>query len=188
MKNEKCGIAQLVELAMGTRVVTVIAGLPGSGRTTLLATMVRYAAKSGVRAVFCGGSQPRPFNGMSDDIASRITVCHSLTGANLADALLVAIDTRETEPEFFGKTVRAAKAPGVNAATIIAPSLTKAAYRSGAYDEFFHDHVADVFVSLSRDEKRTDAHVVATVVKHRFEKPGQRFVFRFTPTGLEEVA
>lgn len=191
MNDKKCGIAQLCELAMRPQAVTVVTGHPGSGRTTLLATMVRYAAKSGVTAIYATNDETREdaqrrFAGMGAEAAARLHVNNYQNEAICdVEATLTVLDARGVTPENFDAIVRMVKAPGVNVATIVGVPETNEQRRTGLRPE----HTADVLIELSRDESRTDAHVVATVVKHRFLEgvTGQRFVFRFTPTGLEEA-
>ena len=198
MKNEKCGIAQLVELAMRPRFVTVMIGAPGSGRTTLLATMVRYAAKSGATAIYATNDETREdaqrrFAGMSEEAAARVHVDNYPNAYNLFERVLVTgadlvvLDRPSVPPHRFDDVLRVAKAPDFKAATIIAPSFTELTYPQWVAPE----HAADVLLMLSREENR--ANVVVTVAKNRGGSKGQRFSFMFTQSGLavpsiEEVA
>ena len=195
MSDKKCGIAQLCELAMIPQAVTVVTGRPVVGRTTLLVAMARYAAKNGDTVIYATNDEiaentHRRFAGMGAEAAARLRVNNYQTEAICdVDAALTVLDANGVTPENFDAIVRMVKAPGVNAATIVALPKFKPACGSISSPERMlePEYAADVLISLSRDENRTDAHVVATVVKHRFEKPGQRFVFRFTPNGLAEA-
>lgn len=189
MKNEKCGIAQLCELAMRPRFVTVMVGDPGVGRTTILAAMVRYAAKSGATAIYATNDETREdaqrrFAGMSEEAAARVHVDNYPNAYNLFEralvtgADLVALDRPSVPPYRFDDVLRGAKHAIFKAATIIAPSFTELTYPQWVAPE----HAADVLIILSREQNV--AGVVATVAKNRCGSRGQRFVFRFTQSGL----
>lgn len=189
MKNEKCGIAQLCELAMIPHAVTVMVGDPGVGRTTILAAMVRCAAKSGATAIYATNDETREdaqrrFAGMSEEAAARVHVDNYPNAYNLFEralvtgADLVVLDRPSVPPHRFDDVLRVAKAPNFKAATIIAPSFTKLTFPNWVAPE----HTSDVLIMLSREENV--AGVVATVAKNRCGSRGQRFVFKFTQSGL----
>ena len=191
MKNEKCGIAQLVELAKIPQAVTVVTGRPGVGRTTLLVAMARYAAKNGDTVIYATNDEiaentHRRFAGMGAEAAARVLINNYQTEAICdVDATLTVLDARGVTPENFSAIRSMVKTSNVSASTIVGVPEIAEQRRTGLRPEYD----ADVLIELSRDKNRTDAHVVATVVKHRFLEgvTGQRFVFRFTPTGLEEA-
>jgi KaiC/GvpD/RAD55 family RecA-like ATPase len=193
--NERCGIARLVDIVMHPRNVTVVAGMPGSGRTTMLAAMVRYAAKNGASAIYATNDETREdaqrrFAGMDAEAAARVRINGDPSeGIYATDVELIALDVHGVTLDAFGGLVRAAKATNVNAATIIGMPISKAMCGFGQRTERELDpeYAADVLLELTRDEGRTDAHVVVTVAKNRHAKPGQRFVFQFTPNGLTEA-
>lgn len=189
MNDRKCGIAQLCELAMRPRNVTVVIGAPGVGRTTLLATMVRYAAKNGASSIYATNDETREdaqrrFVGMNEEASARVHADNYPNAYNLFEralatgADLVVLDRPSVPPHRFDDVLRVAKAPDFKAATIIAPSFTELTYPQWVAPE----HTADVLLMLSREENR--ANVVVTVAKNRGGSHGQRFVFQFTQSGL----
>ena len=156
MKNKKCGIAQLVELAMGPRAVTVVTGRPGVGRTTLLAAMARYAAKNGEPVIYATNGETREdarrrFEGMGAEAAARLHVNNYQNEAICdVDATVTVLDARGVTPENFDAIRGMVMATNASRATIVGVPETNEQWRTG----FRPEYEADVLIELSRDKSR----------------------------------